>query len=226
MKRLTGRLAIAVFLCGTAARDALSQTVKSVPDRSASAAADALRPPGSDPYAEPIDWSSVPPWHQASFYGVRARAQTVIYVVDCSGSMANAARLARAKAELRRSIQALSWPQHFLVIFYNERPRVMPGGVPASVGPQTKQQFLDWLNAIDAGGNTDPRGAMRLALGLHPDAVFLLSDGLYPDGSVEAIGRMNTRKVPIHAIDLASGASGGQLERIARDSGGQYVRRP
>src|SRR5258707_1144526 len=49
------------------------------------AAADLLRPPASgagryDPGA--IDWRGVPPWRQASFFGIRAQGQFFIYVVD------------------------------------------------------------------------------------------------------------------------------------------------
>ncbi|MEJ7637121.1 MAG: hypothetical protein WKF75_03800 [Singulisphaera sp.] len=67
---------------------------------------------------------------------------------------------------------------------------------------------------------------MALALALRPDAVFLLSDGEFPEGTVEAIARTNRRKVPIHCVDLTGGEAGDQLSRIARESGGQYAGRP
>jgi hypothetical protein len=67
---------------------------------------------------------------------------------------------------------------------------------------------------------------MSQALALRPDAIFLLSDGEFPDGTVEAIVKKNTRKVPIHCIDLAGGAAGDQLQRIAHESGGRYASRP
>ena len=65
-----------------------------------------------------------------------------------------------------------------------------------------------------------------MALALRPDAVFLLSDGEFPKGTVEAIARENPRKIPIHCIDLTGGLAGDHLHRIARDSGGQYASRP
>src|SRR5262249_21242172 len=47
-----------------------------------------LRPPGAGRYdPESIDWRDVPPWRQASFFGIRARGQFFVYVIDCSGSM-------------------------------------------------------------------------------------------------------------------------------------------
>jgi hypothetical protein len=195
------------------------------------AASDLLRPPitgsGSNRY-EPgaVDWREVPPWRQTSFFGIRAQGQFFIYVVDCSGSMLDDDRLIRAKAELRRSIDRLQYPQRFYVIFYNDRPIPMLGDLPRSADLGAKSQLSHWLRLIEPDGGTDPRGAMGMALSLRPDAVFLLSDGEFPEGTGESIARKNPRRVPIHCIDLSGGLAGDQLVRIARESGGQYASRP
>jgi hypothetical protein len=228
MQRLRIALAAAVALgmalgaCGSFAR---AQTVRVKP-KSEETTSEFLRPPGTDPYGDGVDWRTVPPWRQTSFFGVRAQGQVFVYVVDCSGSMADDARLVRAKEELRRSVARLQFPQRFFVIFYNDRPMPMSGSVPRSADPGDKGQFFSWLRLIDAEGQTDPRGAMSMAIGLRPDAIFLLSDGEYPEGAVEAITKKNARKVPIHCIDLAGGAAGDDLKKIAKDSGGQYASRP
>jgi hypothetical protein len=192
------------------------------------AAAERLRPSSSasryDP--NPTDWSQVPPWRQTSFFGVRAEGKFFVYVVDCSGSMIDDDRLIRAKQELRRSILALQLPQQFKVIFYNDQALPMPGDLPRSADLTSKNQLNQWLRLIEPDGATDPRPAMAQALALRPDAIFLLSDGEFPDGSVEAIAKQNARKIPIHCIDLAGGAAGDQLQRIAADSGGRYASRP
>jgi len=186
-----------------------------------------LRPPGESRYdPDGIDWRDVPPWKQTSFFGIRAKGQFFIYVVDCSGSMIDEDRLVRAKRELRRSVLALQHPQRFQVIFYNDRAWPMPGDLPRSADLGAKSQMFHWLRLIEPDGETDPRGAMGLALSLRPDAVFLLSDGEFPDGTVEAIARKNPKKIPIHCVDLSGGTGGDHLQRIARDSGGQYRSRP
>jgi len=204
------------------------------------AAADARRPkspflvpPGSsassvDRYSlDPLDWSEIPPWRKTSFFGIRARGQFFIYVVDQSGSMLDDDRLTRAKIELRRSVFALQPPQSFEVIFYNEQATPMPGGpFPRSADQRNKNLLTAWLRLIDPDGGTEPRSAVIQALALAPDAVFLLSDGDYPKGTVEAIARANSRKIPIHCIDMTGGLAGDHLRRIARDSGGQYASRP
>ncbi|AGA30334.1 vWA domain-containing protein [Singulisphaera acidiphila] len=186
-----------------------------------------LQKPGDDRYdPNANDWREVPPWKQTSFFGIRAKGQLFIYVVDCSGSMIDEDRLIRAKRELRRSVLALQHPQRFKVVFYNDQVVPMPGDLPRSADLTSKSQMVQWLRLIEPDGETDPRGAMSLALSLRPDAVFLLSDGEFPEGTVEAIARKNGRKIPIHCIDLSNDSGGEQLQRIARDSGGQYRWRP
>jgi len=186
-----------------------------------------LRAPGADRY-DPAgeDWRDVPPWRQASFFGIRAKGQFFVYVVDCSGSMVDEDRLARAKEALRQSVRSLQPPQRFMVIFYNDGPVAMPGGLPRPADLQNKDQLIAWLRLIEPDGGTDPRAATGLGLAHRPDAVFLLSDGAFPDGAVAAIARQNARKVPIHCVDLSGGLAGDHLKRIAGESGGRYVMRP
>ena len=174
--------------------------------------------------AEP-DWGSLPSWRQTSFFGIRAEGQLFLYVVDCSGSMDDDARLEKAKTELRKTINALQSPQKFKVIFYNDRPVPMPGELPKPADYPSKAQLSRWLSLVQPGGATDPRGSLSMALALKPDAVFLLSDGAFPEGTVEEVTKLNPGKIPIHCIDLANGAAGDDLKKIARDSGGQYTAR-
>jgi hypothetical protein len=184
-----------------------------------------LSPNGeADKYSGSVPFHELLPWEQTSFYGIRAKAQTVVFVVDCSESMADGECLLRAKRELRRSVEGLVFPQQFTVIFYNEAPILMSGGGMKTIETNVKDALTSWLRLIEPEGGTDPRDAMRIALGLRPDVIYLLSDGLFPDGTVEAIAAKNKRKTPIHCIDLTGGESD-QLKRIAKDSGGQYAAR-
>ena len=183
------------------------------------------KPVDKDRYGAGPDWGELPPWRQTSFFGIRAEGQLFIYVVDCSGSMIDEDRLDRAKSELRRSVNALQSPQRFKVIFYNDRPVPMPGELPKAADYPSKAQLSRWLNMVQPEGPTDPRSSLSLALAMRPDAVFLLSDGAFPEGTSDAVARLNPKKVPIHCIDLASGAAGDDLRKIAADSGGQYAAR-
>lgn len=183
--------------------------------------------PGADRYdPDGLSWADVPEWRKTSFFGVRAKGQFFVYVVDCSGSMLDEDRLVRAKEEIRKAAAGLRDPQKFLVIFYNDQPIPMPGGLPRSAGVASRQELMTWLRLIEPDGETDPRGALGMALGLRPDAVFLLSDGEFPEGTVEAVAKRNPRKVPIHCVDLSTGEAADQLRRVAAESGGRYVLRP
>ena len=156
-----------------------------------------------------------------------ARGQFFVYVVDCSGSMLDDDRLTRATIELRKSVFALVEPQKFEVIFYNNESIPMPGGPrPRTADLQAKNQLLLWLRLIEPDGGTEPRPALKQAISLKPDAVFLLSDGEFPEGTVQEVAKLNTRKIPIHCVDLAGGLAGDHLKRIAASSGGQYASRP
>jgi hypothetical protein len=191
---------------------------------------DFLRPPGSSPddrYGEDDDWYELPEWKKTTFFGLRARGQFFVYVVDCSGSMLDDDRLTRATIELRKSVMALKEPQKFEVIFYNNESIPMPGGPrPRTADLQAKSQLLSWLRLIEPDGGTEPRPSVKQAVSLKPDAVFLLSDGEFPEGTVDEIAKLNTRKIPIHCVDLAGGLAGDHLKRIAETSGGQYASRP
>ena len=104
-----------------------------------------LLPPGGMPGdrygSDELDWSEVPAWRQTSFFGIR-RGQFFVYVVDCSGSMIDDDRIARATIELRHSVFALQQPQKFEVIFYNTESIPMPGGpIPRSADFNRKTSY-------------------------------------------------------------------------------------
>ncbi len=192
-----------------------------------------LEPPGTqgtapDRYGPGTpDWREIPPWRQTSFFGLRAPGRFFVYVIDCSESMIDEDRFARATIEVRRSVLALQAPQQFEVIFYNHESIPMPGGPqPRPADTQNKSQLLSWLRLIEPDGGTNPRTSIKQALMLRPDAVFLLSDGAFPDGTAASVARFNAHKVPIHCVDLSGGEGGEHLRRIAKDSGGQYASRP
>ncbi len=186
--------------------------------------------PGSGPVdrygPDPVDWAALPPWRKTEFFGIRVEGRFFIYVLDCSGSMAFENRMARAKSALRASVGRLQAPQRFRVIFYNDLPIPMPGEVAQPADVDAKDQLARWLRLIEPEGQTDPRPALQQAIGLRPDAIFLLSDGEFPEGTVESIARKNVRKIPIHCVDLSAGEAGDQLKRIAAQSGGSYAARP
>ncbi len=107
-----------------------------------------LQPPGSSPedrYSDDSDWYELPAWRKTTFFGIRARGQFFIYVVDCSGSMVDDDRLTRATLELRHSVLSLHEPQKFEVIFYNHESIPMPGGPRPRTADTPGKKSVDCL---------------------------------------------------------------------------------
>ena len=186
-----------------------------------------LEPPSEakDDYGPKVEWRDVPPWRQTSFFGVRSQGSFFVFVVDCSGSMADAERWLTVQDEIRRTLAKMQFPQRYYVVLYNDQVLPMPGGLPVSAGRRSVGRTLDWVSRVVPEGPTDPRAAMAEALALRPHAVYLLSDGEFPDGAAEAIAKSNTGKTPVHAIDLSGGPGAESLRQIAKDSGGRYAQR-
>lgn len=158
----------------------------------------------------------------AGFFGVKARGFKFVFVVDYSGSM-RGEKLEVTKQELIRSVSALTPNMKFYIIFYDDQFEPMPANDLVAATPQGKTQYLQWASAVSGGGGTDPREAMNLALSLKPDAVFLLSDGGFPDSYADDIRAANPgAKVQIHTIAFYDNHGEAVLQRIATENRGKY----
>ncbi len=159
----------------------------------------------------------------ASFFGITARGSTFVYVVDYSGSMTGD-KIRAATDELIRSLTALDREKKFFIIFFNDQHRPMPGDKPVKATEPNKRNLIEWVNqsALPSGG-TDPRSAMLLALSLQPDAIWLLSDGLFDESACEVIRAANPgARVVVHTIAFFENIGEPILKRIAEENRGIY----
>ncbi len=158
----------------------------------------------------------------ASFFGLQARGKKFVYVVDRSGSM-DGPRLLAAKTELIRSISALKRNMSFLIIFYDDQFIIMPGGRLVKATESNKRKYFGWIDRISSGGGTDPTEAMKTALAIKPDVIFLLSDGEFDESACGAISLANPGgRVQIHTIGFQNRDGEYLLKRIAKQNRGQY----
>lgn len=160
----------------------------------------------------------------AGFFGLEARGQDFVYVIDCSSSMYGK-RLAAAKAEVIRSLNSFNKNMRFHIIFYNTRAMGMSGGKLLKANATNKHNTFAWLDTVYAGGKTNPVQALQNALRLEPDAVWLLTDGEFEDNDAvrQAIAEANPgQSVQIHTIAFASDEGERVLKAIAEDNRGEY----
>ncbi|MEM1085115.1 MAG: hypothetical protein AAGI48_13465 [Verrucomicrobiota bacterium] len=186
----------------------------------------------------------------SSFYGTPRPGRRVVYIIDFSESMNSDAtggtRLAAAKKELNRSIEALKQGTIFNVIFFahrawtfetegpdyadngwnglNEVPPV--GWHPAT--PQIKSAFNEKINGMTTGRGTVWYSPLKMALSMtpQPDTIYLLSDGEPSDldDVLIRIDDMNPGGVPIDTIALeCPGEEASAMNDLANETGGQFT---
>jgi Mg-chelatase subunit ChlD len=161
----------------------------------------------------------------ANFFGVTAGGDEFVFVVDISGSMNEEGRFRRAKGELKRSIQALAQTQKYYVVFFNH------GALPMNskeLLPATTKNILEtirWMNSLQPDGGTNPGPALSIGLDLKPDAVFLLSDGIFDPAIVDELARFtrsDEKPIPIHTIAFVSRIGEPLLQAISRITRGTF----
>ncbi len=163
------------------------------------------------------------------FFGAREHARSFSYVIDCSGSMATRNALEVAKREILVSLNQLPPDAQFNIIFYNLQafdpldPNGKPHLLPATSGNKT--MVRNQLARVAPDGGTDHMLALRLALTLHPEVIFFLTDAdLMTNNDVtEVLSR--AARTRIQCVEFGRGLDiGGNnpLRRLAAASGGTY----
>jgi hypothetical protein len=160
------------------------------------------------------------------FFGLASTdTQSVVYVIDCSGSMGRPElKLRTAKDELVRSIRALDPAQSFSVVFFSDHtyPMPMPGLVAATEA--NKERICEWVEGAFPRGGTYPLPAVLHALQLRPETIFVLSDGLFKGDYVREIRSNNRgqRRATIYTVLFGDHSGEPQMLRLARENGGSY----
>ncbi|TWU45282.1 hypothetical protein Q31b_04530 [Novipirellula aureliae] len=170
------------------------------------------------------------------FCGVDGGGNHFVYLVDSSGSMGSAFESARM--ELIRSIHQLKPHQRFYVIFYDSKPDFMRLSDPNQdeqrsvlATPQNKAAMQAWAMRITPDRGKNPNELLEFALDLRPDAIFLLSDGEFPQTTEDLLREKNRRQnlfgdggiiSIVHTIAYHSREGESRMQRIAEQNGGQY----
>lgn len=169
------------------------------------------------------------------FFGIASTGQRFVFVIDCSFSM-RGLRWERATQELMDAVRSLDASQSFYVVSFDIEPHPMFGSgnrasdfVPAT--PDNIRRLAHWVSAIDFGYETEPAEAIRLAIELQPDAIYLLSDGEFGGLTANYLRQVNRSAgedppnqpaVVVHTVNLYAKKSESMLRRIAQENGGTY----
>ena len=160
------------------------------------------------------------------FFGTRTRAESVVFVVDMSGSMNDQRRFDRAVDELIRSLNALDPSQKFFVFFYNSATYPMLNQQLAKLMPATpamRSKVIKWIKTLEPNGDTMPEDAIERALKLKPQVVYFLTDGEIPPETVGTAKKFNREhKSVIHTIAFVTQEGEKMLKEIAKDNHGKY----
>jgi hypothetical protein len=171
------------------------------------------------------------------FFGIVDVGSRFVYVIDCSGSMYNHNAMGAAKNELLRSLHTLNRYQQFQIVFYNTDQKWLkaPGKIDFRFFAADEKGLRlagDFISEIEAGGGTVHLAAVDLALRLHPDVLFFLTDGGKPglsDFDLDEIKRLNDRHTRIHCVQFSSADDPDAaiatdfLRKLAAQNDGEYV---
>ncbi len=170
----------------------------------------------------------------ASFFGAYAQGNRFVYVLDSSNSM-KGDRWTYACNKLVDSIQGLTPQQEFFVVCFDANTSYLYGVQPQlarflPADEDAAKRVRRWLRSKNnrLGPSTKPAEALRFAIGLGPDAIFLLSDGELKDQSRDMLKIINGsgqqyRRIPIHTVHLFSARGRATLEGIAQENLGTFT---
>lgn len=171
------------------------------------------------------------------FCGVAGGGNHFCYIVDSSKSMKNG-RFDSARAELLRSIDQLKKDQRFYVIFYDTNTDRMcvsdpsqPDAYSVTATLENKRALRQWAMQIGLERGAPPDKALEFAFTLRPDAIFLLSDGEFPQRIEDLVAELNhdenlfgeqkPRSI-LHTIGYHSRDGEQRMRQLAEANGGQY----
>ena len=166
------------------------------------------------------------------FFGTNAMGSRFVFIIDASDSMNEGFRWHQAVRELEASIDKLTKDQKALVLLYNLQTFPMFDTPPEElkllpVTEDFKKRLSQWLATQVPIGGTRPAFALEYSLSLDPDAIFLLSDGMLADNSIQVLAKHNrirgeknrkVVKVPIHTVSLGPNALGAEVMKIIADN--------
>jgi hypothetical protein len=166
--------------------------------------------------------------NSVEFFGTEAIGDRIVFLVDNSGSMKQG-RMETTVLELLRSIDAMSKDQSFYIVFYSDQayPMFYPKNELHFVAatPENKRRLVPWLQTLELCGGGKLVEAIELAASLHPDVVYILSDGdINSPRTMQRMTETNDWEFVIHTLGMGvkKPAAAENLNAIAQAHHGKF----
>ena len=170
----------------------------------------------------------------ADWLRVPGRPRSIVYLIDCSLSMAENRAFESARAEVVQSLAEVDDQCLVDVIVYDEFPRPLLARTSSALmklTPAVREELGRALAREQPRDGTSHLNAIQAALRLYPDIIFLVTDEVAADedlttSDVHRLRQMNRTNAAIHVVELVSTVQGsghqGGLRQLAQQSGGTY----
>jgi hypothetical protein len=136
-------------------------------------------------------------------HGALAPGQTIVYVLDASGSMGLAGRFDRARRALLATLRCQPMDVRFQVVLYTGTARLLlpePGGCVASTAENVERAAALLMNIEPVGRSAHDAG-LRLAGTLNPEFILVFTDA--DDLPADAVRAVAARLARPPIISLA-----------------------
>ncbi len=166
-------------------------------------------------------------------FGNGGNAHQIVFLCDGTGSMLN--KMATLKDELTKAVGGLKPIQSFDIVFFQDiKAPVKFADSLAPATPEAKRKAAAFLDGLTAEGVTDPIPALELALKLHPQLLYFLTDAAdFPDPKavIDTINKFNKdRSIHINTILFVedkterdkNADSEGLMSQISKENGGKF----
>ena len=151
------------------------------------------------------------------------RGSNLVFLVDQSYSM-RGQKGEVAWQQLGNLLAKLDTNTFFYIIFFHSSGYdPMPTTGPLSATPENVRSMLQWSSTARHVFGSNPGKAALRALDLHPQVLWLISDGKFPVDVNTAITASNkTVRAQINTIGIHSRSGEGSLSDLAAKNGGVY----
>ena len=155
----------------------------------------AVNPPVADANVRPVGGATAKS-SATAIHGALKSGQTVVYVLDCSGSMGAAGKFDAARAALVATLRQQPATVRFQVIVYagTAKPLLATDGNALPASEANVRAASEKLAALEPRGSSDHYGAARAALAFRPDVILMLTDA---DDLSAAVLKSLAKAIPV-----------------------------